>query len=121
MESKDENVVLCAANSYEKKYYFNDAFAILPQQVRDELQILCVTYTEEIGGIMDLEFDPKGNLEFRTEAIEGDAMYDDIGSALRIKQLRKEKEELFASLELFYRVFVLKEGSPEKKNDSRAE
>jgi len=40
-------------------------------------------------------------------------MYDDIGSALRIKQIRKEKAELFASLELFYRVFVLKEGSPE--------
>jgi len=109
----NKNTVLCAANSYEKKYYFNDAFAILPQQVRDELQILCVTYTEEIGGIMDLEFDPEGNLEFRTEAIEGDAMYDDIGSALRIKQIRKEKAELFASLELFYRVFVLKEGSPE--------
>ena len=32
-------------------------------------------------------------------------MYDDIGGPLRIKELRREKEELFRSLELFYKVF----------------
>ena len=40
-----ENVVLCGANSYEEKYYFNRDFDSLPQEVKDELRILCVLYT----------------------------------------------------------------------------
>ena len=109
MDMFDENVVLCVSNSYEKKYYFNPDFDALPQQVKEELQILCVMYTEEIGGILTLEFDEDGNLEFKTEALDADAMYDEIGSVLRIKQIRKEKQELLASLEMYYRVFFLGE------------
>ena len=56
-----------------------------------------------------LEFDEDGNLEFKTEALDADAMYDEIGSVLRIKQIRKEKQELLASLEMYYRVFFLGE------------
>ena len=59
--------------------------------------------------MLTLEFDQEGNLEFRVEALEADAMFDDIGSALRIKQLRREKAELLNSLELYYKVFFLGE------------
>ena len=31
----DENVVLCASNSYEKKYYFNPDFDRLPEDIKD--------------------------------------------------------------------------------------
>lgn len=99
-------IVLCAANAYKKKYYFNPMFSILPKHIQDELQIMCVMYTEEIGGIFTVSYDPKGNLELTTEALEGDAMYDEIGGALRIKELREKKNELFSSLEMFYKVFV---------------
>ena len=104
-----DRIVLCGASAYEQKYYFNPDFDALPQQVKEELQILCVMYTEEIGGILTLEFDEDGNLEFKTEALDADAMYDEIGSVLRIKQIRKEKQELLASLEMYYRVFFLGE------------
>mgnify|MGYP000163122350 FL=1 len=102
-----ENVVLCGASAYEQKYYFNQDFAALPETVKQELQVMCVLYTEEIGGILTLEFNEAGELQFKTEALESDAMYDDIGSALRIKQLQREKEELLSSLEMYYRVFFL--------------
>ena len=105
----EENTVLCGANAYEKKYYFNQDFGSLPQTIQDELHIMCVLFTEEIGGIFTVEFTPEGDLEFRTEALEADAMYDDIGGPLRIKELRREKEELFRSLERFYKVFFLGE------------
>lgn len=108
-----ENVVLCGASAYEQKYYFNRDFDALPESVKEELQILCVLYTEEIGGILTLEFDEEGTLQFKTEALDADAMYDEIGSVLRIKQLRREKEELLESLELYYRVFFLGEDSEE--------
>ena len=64
--------------------------------------------------MLTLEFDQEGNLEFRVEALEADAMFDDIGSALRIKQLRREKAELLNSLELYYKVFFLGEEAEEE-------
>ena len=104
-----ENIVLCGASSYEQKYYFN----ALPDHVKKELQIMCVLYTEDIGGILTLEFDEDGNLQFKTEALDADAMYDEIGSVLKIKKLQTEKKELLESLELYYRVFFLGENLEE--------
>lgn len=109
-----DNIVLCGASSYEQKYYFNKDFNSLPDHVKQELQIMCVLFTEEIGGILTLEYDEERNLQFRTEAIEADARYDEIGAALRIKQLRQEKRELLESLEMYYRVFFLGE-TPEEE------
>lgn len=34
-------------------------------------------------------------------------MFDEIGSVLRIKDLRQKKKELLESLELYYKVFFL--------------
>lgn len=110
-----ENVVLCGASAYEQKYYFNKDFDSLPDHVKKELQIMCVLFTEEIGGIFTLEFDDHGNLQFKTEATEADGFYDDIGGALKIKKLRVEKEELLESLEMYYRVFFLGE-TPEENS-----
>ena len=104
-----ENIVLCGASAYEQKYYFNPDFNSLPDTVKQELQIMCVLYTEDIGGILTLEFDENGSLQFKTEALDADAMYDEIGSVLKIKQLQSEKRELLESLEMYYRVFFLGE------------
>ena len=70
---------------------------------------MCVLFTEEIGGILTLEFEDDGTLEFKTEALEADARFDEIGSALKIKQLQTEKKELLESLEMYYKVFFLGE------------
>lgn len=107
-------MVLCGSNAYEQKYYFNEEFDGLPQSIQDEIQIMCVLYTEEVGGILTLEFDAEGALEFKTRALEADAMYDDIGSVLKIKQLQTEKEELLESISLYYRVFFLGEAWEEE-------
>ena len=68
-----------------------------------------------------MEYNEEGELELRTEALEADAMYDDIGGALRIKQLQEEKRELFRSLELFYRIFFLGEEPAEMEADGEDE
>ena len=99
-----ENIVLCGASSYEQKFYFNHDFDSLPEHV---LQVLCVLYTEEIGGVLTLEFDEEGQLQFKTEAQDSDGFYDEIGSVLKIKQIQTEKRELLESLEVYYRVFFL--------------
>ena len=104
-----ENVVLCASSAYEQKYYLNEDFEQLPQQIKDELKIMCVLYTEDVGGILELEFDDEGNLNLKVTADEGDLLFDEIGSVLKIKQIQQEKAELLESLEMYYRVFFLDE------------
>ena len=117
MYSDDEKVVLCGASAYEQKYYFNQDFASLPQSVQDELHIMCVMFTVEIGGIFTMWFDSDGSLQFETEAVDADAMYDEIGGALRIKQYQEEKKDLLESLELYYRVFFLGEEVPYRQGE----
>ena len=102
----EEEIVLCAANSYEQKYYLNPEFEMLPESIKQELNIMCVLYTEDVGGILMVFYDEDGNLEFHEE---NDFSFDEIGSVLKIKQLQQTKQELFESLELFYKVFYLGE------------
>ncbi|HJD35269.1 MAG TPA: hypothetical protein H9911_12170 [Candidatus Mediterraneibacter tabaqchaliae] len=113
----NENFVLCAASAYEKKFYLNPEFDQLPESIKEELQIMCVLYTEDVGGILMLVFDEDGNLELKVDHEENDFAFDEIGSVLKIKQLQQTKRELFESLELFFKVFYLgeeMEGLPEE-------
>lgn len=113
----DEEMVLCAASSYEQKYYLNPEFESLPEAVKQELQIMCVLYTADVGGVLLLVFDENGNLELKVEHNEGDFSFDKIGSVLKIKELQDTKEELFKSLEMFYKVFYLGEEVEEETEE----
>ncbi len=106
----NEERVLCGASSYEKRFYLNDKFKNLPEQVKQELQIMCVMFTEEVGGTLILEYDEDGYLQLITDANEDDILYDEIGSGLKIHQIQLDKRELLEALEMYYRVFVLGEG-----------
>lgn len=110
-----DTTVLCGANSYEQKYYFNEQFSNLPENIRQELQIMCVLYTEDVGGILTLEFEEDGTLEFKVTAEESDYLFDEIGSVLKIKQYQMEKRELLEALEMYYRVFYLGEEIDEEE------
>ena len=113
----DEEMVLCAASSYEQKYYLNPEFESLPEAVKQELQIMCVLYTADVGGVLLLVFDENGNLELKVEHNEGDFSFDEIGSVLKIKELQDTKEELFKSLERFYKVVYLGEEMEEETEE----
>ncbi|MCR4589019.1 MAG: DUF6145 family protein, partial [Lachnospiraceae bacterium] len=104
-----EKVILCAANAYDKKYYFNPSFEKMPDSVKDELHIICVLFTEEVGGIFTIAFDEEGEVIMETNAAAEDALYDEVSSGLLISKIRNTRQELFQSLQLFYRVFILKE------------
>jgi hypothetical protein len=104
-----DNVILCGSSAYEKKFYLNEDFEALPQGIKDELKIMCVLFTEEVGGILTLVYDENGNLNLEVSAEEEDLLYDEIGSGLKIKEIQRSKAELMESLELFYKVFFLNE------------
>ena len=104
-----ERVVLCGASAYEQKYYLNQDFEKLPVPIQEELKIMCVLFTEDVGGVLTLVFVEEGNLLLETAADEGDLLFDEIGSELKIRRLRKEKAELLLALEMYYRIFFLGE------------
>lgn len=105
----DERIVLCGANAYEQKYYFNEQFNKIPESIKDELHILCVLFTEEVGGIFTIVFEPDGGVSLETQVEESDIYYDEISSGLLIGEIRRKRAELLESLSMYYRVFVLKE------------
>ncbi len=111
--SNNKDVVLCVSNAYQKKFYLGENFKGLPQSIKDELKIMCVLYTEDVGGILELVFDEDGNLDFRTSYNENDFFYDEIGSVLKIKQYQNEKRDLLEAIETYYRIMFLGEGLEE--------
>ena len=108
MENRGK-VVLCGANAYEQKYYFNEQFKGIPKSIQDELHIICVLFTEEVGGIFTIVFEEDGTLAFETDAAEDDFLYDEISSGLLVREIRNHKQELLESLSLYYRVVILQE------------
>ena len=110
-----DKVVLCGASAYERKYYLNQDFESLPDSIKDDLKIMCVLYTEEIGGVLTMEYEEDGTLCFQVEAKESDYMFDEIGSALKIKELQVSKKDLLQSLELYFKVFFLGEDLVEEE------
>ena len=102
-----DKVVLCASSAYEQKYYLNEEFEQLPKHIKDELKIMCVLYTEDVGGVLTLEFEEDGTLTFNVSNHEEDLLFDEIGSVLKIKEIQRTKVELLEALELFYKVFFL--------------
>ena len=112
--SNQKEVVLCVSNAYQQKFYLNENFNGLPASIKDELKIMCVMYTEDVGGILKVVFDVDGNLEFQTEYEETDYFYDEIGSVLKIKQYQNTKRELLESIETYYKIVFLGQGFDEE-------
>ncbi len=107
--SDGKKTVLCGANAYEMKYYFNEQFNAIPESVKDELHILCVLFTEEVGGVFTVAFEEDGTVVLETNADDDDIYYDEVSSGLMVAEVRRRRQELFEALQLYYRVFVLKE------------
>ena len=100
-------IVICGANAYDKKYYFNKKFDRLPENIKEELHIICVLFTEECGGVFTISFTPFGHVEFDTQHEEGDLLYDEISARLLIKEIRRKKSEMIDALSIYFRVTFL--------------
>ena len=76
-----------------RKFWLNDDFKALPEQIKQELKIMCVLFTEDVVEF-SLEFEEDGTLILKVDLDENDYLYDEIGSVLKIKQIQREKAEL---------------------------
>ena len=105
----DGRMVLCGANSYDKKYYFNPKFEKVPESIQKDLHIIAVLFTEEVGGIFTISFEDDGEIYLDAHADETDIMYDSVSAGLLLGEIRKNRAELFESLSAYYRVLILNE------------
>ena len=106
---KEDLDVLCAASSYDKKFYLNEDFGALPDSIKDEIKIMCVLFTNDVGGILTLEYQEDGSLMFNVMCDEGDLLFDEIGCELKMKQIQQTRQDLLSSLEMYFKVFFLGE------------
>lgn len=119
---EQEHLVLCGANAYEQKYFYNPQFDKIPQSIKEELHIICVLFTEEVGGIFTIGFAPDGSVTMTTDFAGDDFLYDEISSGLMVGKIRSHKQELFESLQLYYKAMILHEDisgllAEEEEND----
>ena len=105
-----DKIVLCGANSYEEKFYMNPDFDNLPQHIKDELKIMCVLYVHDVGGILTLVFEENGELEFEVTSAEGDPMFDEIGSRLKINEIQTD-EKMAGVTDLPFRLLCKEQGA----------
>ena len=77
---KQEKVVLCGANAYEEKYYFNEKFSGIPKSIQDELRVISILFTQEVGGIFTIAFEEDGTLVLETASDEEDITLDNFTS-----------------------------------------
>jgi len=101
--------IVCVSNAYQHKYYLDPDFAGMPKQVRDELKVMCVLFTEDAGGILVMEFDDENqDLLLHSMHNDDDMFYDEIGSEIKIGEIQREKQDLLTSIDRYYKEVVLK-------------
>ncbi len=108
MYDKKGRAVLCGANAYEEKYYFNkEQFGNIPKSIQDELHVICVLFTEECGGIFTMVFEENGSISMDSFAKETDYIYDEVSAGLLMGEIQRKRQDLLEALSMYYRTFVL--------------
>ena len=98
-----------------------DENKMIPESIKEELHIICVLFTEEVGGVFTIAFEEDGNVVMETNADDDDIYYDEVSSGLLIAEIRRSRQELFESLSLYYRVFIKKEDVSELLDEEDGE
>ena len=105
---EDIKDILSSASFYKQGYFYNDKMPILPESVKQELKIANVLLAEKIRGIAAIGFyKDTGDLFVEVRNQEDDFSYDEINAKLEVARVEKEHAELFNSLTLWYKTFVM--------------
>lgn len=107
MENKEN--VIAAASVYNEKYFINPNFKNIPKKVLDEIQFLCISTAKELHCIFTMGFKTNGDIYFTTQGDSTDKIYREDFAEETVTKIINEKSDLIKSLNLWYKVFVLKE------------
>ena len=105
----DENkAVLASASFYRQGWFFNEEYSGLPEKIKKEIHVLCAALAQEARCIILMGFYKEdGTFFIQYMAPEEDLEFDEIGARLAVDKAQKENEELFKSLSLWYKTFII--------------
>lgn len=104
-----EKQIVLSVSPYNHKYYFEPKFNDIPTEIKEELTETIAAIAEKVNAIISLGFNEDGQI-FIEQTADEDVFVDDIGAALEIKKLQKEKAELLKSLQLWYMIYRSEKG-----------
>ncbi|MCD7905961.1 MAG: DUF6145 family protein [Clostridiales bacterium] len=102
-----EKSVICAASVYKQKYFFNDKYGGLPEEIKKQIRVKVITLAEKLHCVFLMGFYDDGDVYFETRAEENDFDFDEIGATLEVRRLERDERELIEQLGVWYKVFKL--------------
>ncbi len=94
-----EKEIMASASYYNKKYYLNPVYEILPTQIKNEIKQICVEYVDKFKCILIMGFYEDGEIFFETQVLdEYEFSFMEIDSKLEIRKIEKEYAELLEGL-----------------------
>lgn len=105
-----EKHILISVSPYVQKYYFNEEFQDLPNEIKETLRAKLGIIAEKTNAIISLGFYENGEI-FIEERHDDLTFYDEIGTALRIKKFQSEEVELLRSIKMWYIIYKTPNGA----------
>ena len=105
-----EREVLISVSPYVQKYYINEKFNDLPEDIKETLRAKLAVIAEKTRAIISLGFNEKVEIfiEYKYEDL---SYMDEIGVELRIKKFQQEEGELLKSIKVWYMIYHTSNGA----------
>ena len=102
--------VLISVSPYVQKYYINETFSDLPEDIKETLRAKIAVIAEKTHAIISLGFNEKGEiyLEYKYEDL---SYVDEIGVELRMKKFQQEEGELLKAIKVWYMIYHTPNGA----------
>lgn len=96
--------VLISISPYVQKYYINEKFKNLPEDIKETLRAKLAVIAEKSNAIISLGFNPNSDiyLEYKYEDL---SYTDEIGMELRIKKFQQEEAEMLKAIKTWYVIY----------------
>lgn len=101
--------LLISVSPYVQKYYLNETFKGLPQDIIDTLRAKLAVMAEKSQAIISLGFNEEANIymEYKYEDL---SYTDEIAMELRMKKFQQEEQELMKALKMWYMIYYTDNG-----------
>lgn len=102
--------ILISVSPYVQKYYINEAYKDLPEDIKETLRAKLAVIAEKTHAIISLGFNEKGEiyLEYKYEDL---SYVDEIGVELRMKKFQQEEGELLKAIKVWYMIYHTPNGA----------
>ncbi|MBU3804626.1 MAG: hypothetical protein H9872_07710 [Candidatus Cellulosilyticum pullistercoris] len=96
--------LLISISPYVQKYYINEKFKDLPEDIKETLRAKLAVIAEKSNAIISLGFNESSDvyMEYKYEDL---SYMDEIGIELRMKKFQKEEEELLKAIKTWYIIY----------------